>query len=211
MVAEAITPYKLKSGGVGLYGLGWIIREEGYQGRSLTIKHGGRWEGFLNAFAYEPQNEISIIVLTNNSMYPPTIGELEKALSDALAGKELAMPRFPIIDSVSQTLYLKGVDSAIDLFQNLKSKSPTKYFIDENEMNYLALSLVWENRNEDAVKLLELNWQEFPDQPNNYDSIGDIYKELGNLERAKKAYLKALSLAPKRESTRKKLDSIEEK
>lgn len=211
MVSEAIAPYRFNSGGTGLYGLGWIIRGEGYQGRPLTIKHGGRWEGFLNAFAYEPQSHISIIILTNNSMYPPTIGELEKAFSDALAGKEPILPKFPIIDTVSQTLYLKGADSAIELFRNLTSKSPSKYFIDENEMNYLALSLVWENRKEDAVKILELNWQVFPNQSNNYDSIGDTYKELGNLEKAKEAYLKALSLDSKRESTRKKLDHIEKK
>ena len=204
----ALTPFELNSGKSGLYGFGWIIRGEGYEGRPLTYKHGGRWEGFLNAFAYEPGSGHSIIVFSNTNIYPPTIGDLEKAFSYALSGNEPPLPRFPLAAAMGRILFRQGIGEAVASFQNLKTGSRPRYVVNENEMNYLALQLVWANKKNEALRILELNAKEFTESSNNYDSIGDIYLELGRPDKAREAYERALLIDPNNQGARKSLDAI---
>ena len=57
-----------------------------------------------------------------------------------------------------------------------------------------------ENKMENAIKLFELNVEEYPNSANSYDSLGEAYMNAGNKELAIKNYEKSLQLNPKNEN-----------
>lgn len=207
---EATTGFKLKSGKKCPYGYGWIVRNDGYENRPFTIKHGGKWEGFLTAFACEPDNKNIIIILTNNSMFPPTIGDIEASISQILNNKKYDLPRFPIRDTIAHTILAEGIEEGIQLYKNLKRNSFNKFYFDMHQLNLLGYMLLWNNKKEEALEILKLNAEEYPDHWNSYDSLGDIYKEIGDFENAIIAYNKALVLNPERKQTKEKLNILQE-
>jgi CubicO group peptidase (beta-lactamase class C family) len=210
LLEESLTPYVTNDGNVCPYGYGWIIRKDGYHNRPQTIKHGGSWEGFITAFAIEPAPDQTIIILTNFSFFPPSIGDLEDAVSHILSWKTPNLPRLPIRDTVARTLSNQDVASAINTYHNLKTQFPERFFFDEHQLNLLGYLLSWEGRKKDAAAILELNAREYPDHWNVYDSLGDIYSESDRIDEARRAYKKALELNPGRERTKTKLDNLED-
>jgi CubicO group peptidase (beta-lactamase class C family) len=208
LLKESFTPFLTEDGNVCPYGYGWIIRSKGYHDRPKTIKHGGSWEGFITAYAMEPTPDHTIIILTNFSFFPPSMGELEDAISQILSGKKPKLPRLPVRDTVARTLFSYDIGTAVKTYYKLKTECPERFFFDEHQLNLLGYLLSWEGRKEDAVAILELNASEYPDHWNVYDSLGDIYSEVNRIDDARESYKKALELNPGRESTLSKLNKL---
>lgn len=209
LLEESFTPFVTSDGSICPYGYGWIIRSEGYHQRPFTIKHGGSWEGFITACAFEPAPDHTIIILTNFSFFPPSIGDLEDVISHILSGKDPGLPRLPIRDTIARIIYSQDVESAVKTYYRLKNHYPERFFFDEHQLNLLGYMLSWEGKKEDAAAILELNAREYPDYWNVYDSLGDIYAELNRTDEARKSYRKALELNPGRKATKAKLDKLE--
>ena len=66
----------------------------------------------------------------------------------------------------------------------------------ELDINSYAYTLLWRNRIEQAIDLLEQNAVAHPDSWNAYDSLGDAFAEKGDLPRALVNYTLAVRLAP---------------
>ena len=95
-------------------------------------------------------------------------------------------------------------------YRQLRETSETEYIFTEDELNFLGYRLSWENRTEEALSLLKLNAEEYPDSPNVYDSLGDAHAKLGNTELAAEAYTRALGLDSSLSQTQQKLDELSE-
>lgn len=61
-------------------------------------------------------------------------------------------------------------------------------------LNTVGYMLLKSGKLKDALKVMELNEEKFPDNPNVYDSMAEVYAALGKLKDAKKYYEKVLSL-----------------
>ena len=209
MRTQALTPCRLSSGESAPYGYGWILRESGYENRPATVKHGGRWEGFLSAFVYEPETENAIVILTNDSMNPPTMREVEMAISHILNGREPDLPRFPIRDIVSQVLFTEGSNRALEVYAEMKSDYHYKFFFDEHQLNLLGYELMWEGKNQESLAILQFNQQEYPGSANVYDSLGDYYLAQRDTAMAIRQYQVALAIDSVHASTAAKLEELE--
>ena len=64
------------------------------------------------------------------------------------------------------------------------------------------------HRTNDAIAILELNAEEYPNAANVYDSLGDAYREAGDTKRAAESYTTALGLDADAGRTRQKLEEI---
>ncbi|MCT4625149.1 MAG: tetratricopeptide repeat protein, partial [Schleiferiaceae bacterium] len=106
----------------------------------------------------------------------------------------------PAVKSIS--LELKehedlSAEKRIELYKKLKAKQPDGYnFNDENELNRYGYELLWDNKTEDAIAILELNKAEFPTSSNVYDSMGDAYFAAEELDSALANYRRSLKLDP---------------
>ncbi len=64
----------------------------------------------------------------------------------------------------------------------------------EVDINCYAYQLLWRGHVEQAIELLEMNAAAHPESWNVYDSLGEVYAETGDFERAIEQYARALSM-----------------
>jgi CubicO group peptidase (beta-lactamase class C family) len=205
--SEIFSPCILNDGQKKGYGFGWIIA--GYDSSEpLLVKHGGKWRGFTTAFQRMIEDASTIIILTNCGLEGPTIGGIRDAAADILLHQELKFPRFPIADTIAEVLFREGAETAVHLFHQLRKESSERYFVDEHQLNVLGYRLMYENRLEDARRILEANAEAYPESSNVYDSLGDVYKAAGDTLKAIEKYKKALAIDPGQNYTIKKLEDL---
>ena len=100
-----------------------------------------------------------------------------------------------------------GVDLMIDII-NKGDTDDQGYNISESAINSLGYRLLSKNNNNDALRILKLNTEQYPNAFNTYYSYGEILLLTGDKENAIKAYEKSLELNPDNENAKKVLSEI---
>jgi tetratricopeptide (TPR) repeat protein len=106
-------------------------------------------------------------------------------------------PRKSIAETLSTTIDSSGIDQALKQYHGLKAAAPATYNFDESELNALGYRLIRANKFKDAIRILQLNVEAYPQSSNVYDSLGEAYKDDGNNKLAIANYRKSLELNPK--------------
>ena len=78
----------------------------------------------------------------------------------------------------------------------------------ELTINAVGYNYLYAGKNDEAIKVLELNTQLFPESFNVWDSLGEAYAKAGNKDKAKMCYEKSLALNPANESGKKALSDL---
>jgi tetratricopeptide (TPR) repeat protein len=105
-------------------------------------------------------------------------------------------PRTSIAETLSATIASSGIDQAVRQYHDLKA-APAIYNFDESELNSLGYALIRANKFKEAIRILQLNVEAYPQSGNVYDSLGEAYMDDGNKPRAIANYRKSLQLNPK--------------
>jgi tetratricopeptide (TPR) repeat protein len=105
--------------------------------------------------------------------------------------------RKSIVETLSATLESAGVDQAEKQYHQLKATAPATYNFDEDQLNILGYTLIRANRFKEAIRILQLNVEAYPQSSNVYDSLGEAYMNDGNKPLAIANYQKSLQLNPK--------------
>ncbi|MEO8116884.1 MAG: serine hydrolase [Bacteroidota bacterium] len=189
---------KLLSG----YAAGWpiITREE----HPAAAPVGG---GRDAVFVYLNDN-LSIIVLSN------LLGATPDAFIDELAGFYIpnmkASNGFGLSSSIKllrDELEKSGYKNAIKGFENIK-KINSGFDLPEADVNSWGYTLIKQNKITDALEIFKLNVYLNPGSANAYDSLGEIYAELGDTELAIKNYEESLKLNPKNSNAEKQIQRL---
>jgi CubicO group peptidase (beta-lactamase class C family) len=172
------------------YALGWptISRAEH---PAYAPTGGGR-----SAIFVYPADDLAIIVLTNMQGCSP------EAFMDEIAGFYLPDMKeangfglSPNLRALRKNLLNNGFDKAILLVKEEKKKA-ANYQINESEVNAWAYKLLRQGQANAALEIFKLNVYLYPNSANGYDSLGEMYKDLGNTKLAVKNYKQALLLDP---------------
>jgi uncharacterized membrane protein len=105
--------------------------------------------------------------------------------------------RKSIAETLSATLESGGIDQAEKQYHQLKAAAPATYNFDEDQLNILGYTLIRANRFKEAIRILQLNVEAYPQSSNVYDSLGEAYMNDGNKPLAIANYQKSLQLNPK--------------
>jgi hypothetical protein len=106
-------------------------------------------------------------------------------------------PRRSIAETLSATIATKGVEEAVKQYHALKASAPTTYNFDEDQLNSLGYRLIAVKDFKDAIRILQLNVEVYPESSNAYDSLGEAYLDAGERVLAIANYRKSLALNPK--------------
>jgi hypothetical protein len=106
-------------------------------------------------------------------------------------------PRKSVAETLSATLASSGIDQAAKQYRDLKAAGPATYNFDEGELNALGYQLIRANKFKEAIRILQLNVEAYPQSSNVYDSLGEAYMDDGNKPQAIANYQKSLQLNPK--------------
>ena len=99
-----------------------------------------------------------------------------------------------------------GIASAISIYKKLKTEQPDAYNFDVEQLNTLGYELLETNKIKDAIKIFELNVEEFPDYANGYDSLGDGYLANNDEEKTIEVWEKAVELGSS--GTKQRLENL---
>ena len=196
--------------GMSNYAYGWVVRKAslGAQDEQVTIiEHGGGINGFNTLITRMPESK-NLIVLLNNTG-GTKLGEMFQKISAILFGKPYKAPVRDIADTLFNTVMEKDVQAAIKQYRDLKATQKDAYDFSEQQLNGLGYQLLQMKRVKDAIEILKLNVEMFPQGFNTYDSLGDAYRENGEKQLAIQNYKKSLELNPKNTGAVEKLKKLE--
>jgi predicted membrane protein DUF2306/tetratricopeptide repeat protein len=106
-------------------------------------------------------------------------------------------PRRSISETLSATIASNGLDAALKQYRELKATTAATYNFDEDQLNALGYQLIRTKKFPEAIRILQLNVEAFPQSSNAYDSLGEAYMDDGEKELAISNYQKSLELNPK--------------
>jgi uncharacterized membrane protein len=106
-------------------------------------------------------------------------------------------PRKSIAETLAATIASSGIDQAAKQYHDLKAAAPATYDFDEDELNKLGYQLIGTKKFNEAIRILQLNVEAYPQSSNVYDSLGEAYMDDGDKAQAIANYQKSLQLNPK--------------
>lgn len=184
------------------YAAGWPVMARP-EHPAIAAVGGGR-----SAVIVYPKDDLSIIVLTN------LMGGSPESFIDELAGffipdmKEAAgFGLSASLKSLKLALDKAGYKKAIAEVRGLKKRNK-EFRVTEAEVNSWGYRLLEQKRLADALELFKLNVYLFPESANAYDSLGEVYAELGQTEMAIKNYSQSLVRNPQNKHAEQKLRDL---
>lgn len=120
-------------------------------------------------------------------------------------------PKKSIVDTMMSIIVDKNIDKAIDTYWTLYSDYEDKYNFKESQLNILGYQLLQVGLNKEAVKIFELNIEQYPESANVYDSMGEGCMVAGDKKNAIANYKKSLEIDPKNDNAKKMLEQLKTK
>jgi tetratricopeptide (TPR) repeat protein len=112
------------------------------------------------------------------------------------------------LDAFRTELGRQGFNHATEIYAAMH-KENTDFKLEEGAVDSWASQLISENHLPEAIELLKLNTQLYPDSANTYDSLGEAYRKSGQKELAIESYKKSLEKAPNNADAKQKLQELE--
>jgi CubicO group peptidase (beta-lactamase class C family) len=198
------------------YGLGWGLFTSQYGKALFKEGHGPGCQNYNVNFI---DQKTSIIIMTNSDNGEKIFKDLlEKVIGDSFTPWEWEgyIPYY-LVEPVSIGHYLydiilfQDLDKAIEAYKRIsKSTSKNSFVFNEDELNSLGYQMIKEHKLEEAIKLLKLNVEEYPESANAYDSLGEAYNKNGQIDLAIECYKKSLELNPDNKNAREILRQLED-
>ncbi|HMQ70473.1 MAG TPA: FKBP-type peptidyl-prolyl cis-trans isomerase [Ignavibacteria bacterium] len=113
-----------------------------------------------------------------------------------------------IMGILMELIMANDIDGAISKYNELKTNSPDKYNFKENQLNALGYQLLNIGKNKEAIEILKLNVQSYPNSSNVYDSLGEAYMINGDTNEAIENYKKSLELNPANKNAEEMLKKL---
>jgi glyoxylase-like metal-dependent hydrolase (beta-lactamase superfamily II) len=97
---------------------------------------------------------------------------------------------------MTEALMQDGVEAAVARYRQLKKEEPEGWRFAENELNLFGYQLLARDRTDEAIVILELNTEAFPEAFNTYDSLAEAYMLAGRTQASIANYQRSLELNP---------------
>jgi tetratricopeptide (TPR) repeat protein len=136
----------------------------------------------------------------------------ELTFADYRAGRDPAMeailshkPGVDVVTLVGAAVEKNDYAGAKAALLNFTRDPLHKYSSAEAELNELGYKLVSVNKLDQAILVMKLNTEVYPDSFNAWDSLGEVYMDRGDKQLAIQSYSRSLELNPKNSNARERL------
>jgi len=180
------------------YAYGWGISKVAL-GESTdsvdVIAHSGGINGF-NTRIFRLIKDNHLVVVFNNTGATNTSG-ICNSITNIIYDEPYELPKISIAETIGKTISKSDVESAIKQYHDFKTNRKDEYNFEEYELNTLGYQLLAMEKVKEAIEILKLNIEEYPEAFNPYDSLGEAYMIDGQKDLAIKNYAKSLEINPK--------------
>jgi tetratricopeptide (TPR) repeat protein len=112
------------------------------------------------------------------------------------AGLTLRQPLPSVAPVIAAAIDSAGAEAAAVLYRQLTAENPPRYNFREAELERLAATLLEKQKVDDAIAVLRLNTEHFPQSYAVFESLGDAYVAAGKNAEAEENYKRSLNLLP---------------
>ncbi len=198
--------------GMGNYGYGFFIEQRELGSTNETtrvVQHGGGINGFNCLFTRVVDQNHLIVILDNVGMGNHH-GDITSAIINILNDEPYDRPKKSIADALARVAMKSGGAAAVSKYRDLKTDSPNVYDFDNEEaLNQLGYRLLGDKKIKDAIEVLKLNVEMFPDSFNPYDSLGEAYLADDQTDLALANYKQSVKLNPENEGGKLAISKLE--
>lgn len=197
LTKEMLVPVQIKNGGyqhngIGS-GLGLHLKFREGSPTPIEAFHPGNYGGFRAVLWRDLEKNRTLIIIDNCSH---NLDEISTAAQNIMQHKSWQMPGISICDAMLSKISTDGIDGALAFYKNIKKSGASGYLSSERELNTLGYLLLRDAAVDDAIKIFQLNTQEYPNSFNAFDSLAEAWLQKGNTREAILAYEQAVKLNP---------------
>jgi CubicO group peptidase (beta-lactamase class C family) len=217
IINQAFEPVKLNDGknNTANFGLGWQIDKDSSFGK--VVYHNGNATGLSCILLRNISKHQTIIIFDN--IHNNNSQELAFKTLSILNGIKVPQPKKSIAAEYARLLVNKGEIVAKNRLFSLMADT-IHYQLSEDEMNIIGYDFMGGSNNpnpykfpeeqkyKEALEILKINVELFPNSWNAYDSYGEILLKVGQKETAIKMYQKSVELNPKNTGGQKILEQL---
>jgi fermentation-respiration switch protein FrsA (DUF1100 family) len=118
-------------------------------------------------------------------------------------------PHKPISAVLADAIKAQGVQKAVSQYQELRAQHSDEYNFAEYELNGLGRDLLERGRPADAIAILRLNAEQYPNSFDVYDSLGDAFLRAGDKQAAVQSFQRSLQVYSGADNySREKLEAL---
>ena len=116
----------------------------------------------------------------------------------------------PLDQLLADVITADGVEAAVARYHELREKyyGGAAYDFSPATLNRLGYRLLGDGKVDDAIAILRLNADSFPDSANAYDSLAEAYLAKGDRVRAEAFYQRSLELDPGNDNAVEQLQKL---
>ncbi|HEX3718903.1 MAG TPA: amidohydrolase family protein [Verrucomicrobiae bacterium] len=111
-------------------------------------------------------------------------------------------------DTLLKTINEKGADAAVQQYRELRSTQPDAYSFSEDQLDDLGDELLYAKKTKDAITILKLDAELYPQSFLAYDNLGNAYMKDGDKTPAIEIFEKSLKLNPQNRKVVEKLKQL---
>lgn len=160
----------------------------------VYIQHMGGLNGFNTMFCRLPEDKHVIVLLGNLDSAP--LKEMRQKIINILYNKPYEMPLKSIAWELRNIIENKGIDAGINEYHSKKLNHFDQYNFSEQELNALGYYFLGNKKIDEAIEILKLNIEVYPNYANGWDSYAEACLITGDKELAIKCYQRAIELNP---------------
>lgn len=183
------------------YGFGWHLSDNGSDNK--YIYHTGAIAGFSTSIYRNISNNSGWIILTNNGNGYATF-KLNESIKEIMNNRPFLAPKIPLSILSRNLEFLHGVDSTIQMINQLIINHPKTYYFDDTEMNKIAS----QHQQNESLELFKNNITLSPYSAISYYSLGSYYLNIQDSVNAIECFNKSLHLYPSYSPTLKFFESL---
>src|SRR5437868_855676 len=88
--------------------------------------------------------------------------------------------RTSVAETLWRTFVSGGIEQTVHQYEELKAAHPANYNFSEGQLNAVGYRLIRAKRFNEAIRILQLNVDAYPQSANVYDSLGEAYMQAGD-------------------------------
>lgn len=184
-------------------GLSWFLWE--YKGEQL-VSHAGGDTGYLSNLVLIPQKKAALVFYCNCDYI--NLNGITKHILDIILNTEIEPLKVSAAVAVAKAIAQKGIAEGEAVFEDIRLNQTEGYVIIENDFNSLAYRYLGIHMLKEAIAVLNMAIKVMPDAANLYDSLGEMYLENNEREKAIDSYKQSLKLNPQKASSIEALRKI---
>ncbi len=194
-VQEMLRPQIEAEGGDGHVGLAFFLDDK----NPGAFGHDGDDEGFQAKLIMLGDSGKGLAIMGNSDSFFYIAPHVLEAVAREYDWKYTLDPE-PAAQALMLIENVNGTEAALNFYQRIKDGTAKGFKIDESSLNTLGYHLLQQKKVDEAIKVFELNVQEYPNASNPYDSLGEAYMTAGKKDLAIKNYEKSVELNPNNKS-----------